>query len=122
MKKGTKLYSIITSTCPACNEGKIYPYGPYKVSHMTKINKRCSVCQQSFEPEPSFYTGSMYVGYAFSVAIVVSVFVAFNVLFDDPSVSFMMFMAISLAVLFAPLNFRLSRNIWLNLFVSYKKK
>ena len=121
MKKGTKVYSIVFSKCPACNKGDIYPKGPFKISQMTKINKRCEHCQQSFEPEPSFYTGAMYIGYAFSVAIVVGVFIAFNVLNEDPSVGLMMFFAITLAVLFAPLNFRLSRNIWLNLFVSFKK-
>ena len=107
-----KVTSILTSKCPTCDRGKMYNHGPYKLSEMTKINHSCDHCGQNFLPEPSFYTGAMYVSYAFSVAIVVTTFVAFNVLSDDPNVGAMMFTSIFATIVLAPLIFRLSRNIW----------
>ena len=58
---------------------------------MARMHKTCSNCGIRYEKDPSFFTGAMYVSYAFSVAIVVSVFVAFNVLFEDPYVGAMSF-------------------------------
>lgn len=121
MKKGTKLYSVITGTCPRCQGHKMFKYGPYKVTKMREMHKSCPSCGQSFMPEPNFFEGSMYVSYAFSVALVVSVFTAFNVLYEDPSVDAMVLWGVLLAVLFAPMNLRLSRMIWANFFIHYEK-
>lgn len=121
MKKGSKIYSILTSTCPRCQEGKMYNFNAYKLNSMTKIKPQCENCGQAFEPEPMFYQGAMYVSYGFSVAIVVSVFVAFNILFDDPIVNQMIFTGIALAIVLSPLNLRLSRNVWANIFIDFKK-
>ncbi len=89
---------------------------------MSHIHEKCDNCGQYFEPEPSFYTGAMYVQYAFSVAIVVSTFVAFNVLSEDPSVNWMFITGVIAAILFAPFNFRLSRLIWINIFIKFDSK
>lgn len=120
--KGTKLYSVFTGTCPGCQEHKVFYAGPYKLSKMTKMHKKCPNCGRNLMPEPSFYTGATYVSYAFSVAIVVIVFTAFNVLEESPSVDGMVFFAVSIAVILAPLNFRLSRMIWANIFIDYNQQ
>lgn len=117
MEFKNKLYSIFTGTCPACIEGKMWRYSPYKLSKMTEMNKMCPKCNTNLEPEPMFYTGAMYVGYGFTVAIMFSVFVAANVLFEDPNINVMFWSVVAIAVVFAPLNLRLSRNIWANIFI-----
>ncbi len=123
MKKGDKLYGIIRGVCPRCQESKIFTErNPYKLNKIYSIYKNCHTCGLDFEPEPSFYTGAMYVSYAFSVAIVVGVFVASLVLFEDPEPSTMSFAGISIAVLFAPLNLRWSRIIWLSVFTNYNPR
>jgi hypothetical protein len=88
---------------------------------MTTMHEHCPECGLNITPEPSFYTGAMYVSYAFSVALVISVFVAFNVLYDDPNVNHMIFTGIGLAFFLAPLNIRFSRTIWAYLFFRYDK-
>lgn len=114
--------SILANKCPACREGKMWNQGPYKLSKMTHMNKRCPKCNTNLEPEPSFYTGALYVGYAFTVAIVLGVFTVFNFIHEDPSINRMFFWVTLITVLFAPLSLRYSRNIWAYVFIKRIKK
>lgn len=120
MKKGTKLFGILNGKCPKCQEGIIFKSkNPYDLSSMFAINGNCSCCNMSFDPEPEFYTGALFVSYAFSVAIVISVFVVSNILFDSPNLYYMIAAGIGIAFLFAPMNIRLSRMIWISIFYKY---
>lgn len=114
--------NIINSRCPNCGNSKMFESPWYKLGSFRKMKNNCSSCGQAFNPEPSFYTGAMYVSYAFSVAIVVGVFIGANILSDDPSVNTMVFYGILIAFLFAPLNYRLSRTIWAYVVLPRNKK
>ena len=63
----------------------------------------------------------MFVSYAFSVAIIVSVFVTFNVLSENPNVKYMIIVAIGMAFALSPISLRWSRSIWASIFFSYDK-
>ncbi|MFK7899784.1 MAG: DUF983 domain-containing protein [Cyclobacteriaceae bacterium] len=121
-KKGTKIYSIFTGACPQCQEERMYPYKTYNLSNFGKMNKRCGNCNLKYSREPSFFTGSTYVSYGITVALIISVYLGFFILQDEPNVNRIITIIITIAVLIAPLNFRLSRNIWINLFVKYKEE
>lgn len=70
--------------------------------------------------EPSFYYGAMYVNYGISVAMSVATFIiAFALLNLDMLQSFVA-VVIVLILLSIP-TMRLSRIIWINMFVGYKK-
>ena len=115
------IFNILKGTCPSCKTGKMWNQGPYKLSKLTAMNKRCPKCNVNLCPEPSFYIGAMYVGYAFSVAIVIGVFTIFNLIYEDPNVNSMTFWVILITLIFAPLNLRLSRNVWAHVFIKPKK-
>ncbi len=67
------------------------------------------------EPEPGFYQGAMYVGYAFSVAIVVAVSLLVKIVdINSPWVSIGIVSVITL--LLVPFNFRYSRVLFLYMF------
>jgi uncharacterized protein (DUF983 family) len=121
MLKGTKFYAVTKSKCPRCMEGDIYPNkNPYNFKDMTKFNERCSECNQTFEPEPNFYYGAMYVSYAYTVALFVAVYILFGVLLDWamwPTIGALTV----LLVLLGPLLFRTARTTWLAVFVHYDK-
>ena len=122
--KGTKIYSIFTFSCPRCQKGKVFKYkNPYRFSfdEMGEIHKNCPNCGKDLEPEPSFYTGAMYVSYAISVAIVVGFFLAAKVLFSHINYNSLIALTMGVGVLLAPLNFRISRMIWANIFMKYEK-
>lgn len=117
--KGSKLNSIFTSTCPVCQEGDMYlEDNPYKISKIMEMHEHCEHCGKKFKIEPSFFFGAMYVSYGVGVAISVAAFViSYFILGLDRNYSFLAII-IALAVLF-PLIVRISRNIWINLFVDY---
>ncbi|MAN59494.1 MAG: DUF983 domain-containing protein [Flavobacteriaceae bacterium] len=117
--KGTKIYSIATSTCPVCHTGDMYKYNnPYLVSKALKMHERCPHCNTKFKIEPSFFYGAMYVSYAVGVAFAVAAFVIS--FFFIGLGRFETFLAIvGTLIVFLPVILRLSRNIWINFFFKY---
>lgn len=120
--KSPKLYSIFTGTCPVCLKGEMYvEKNPYKVSKLMEMHDHCSNCGKKFKIEPSFFFGAMYVSYAVGVAIAIAAFIiAYFILGIGRNYSFLAII-LTLAVLF-PFIVRISRNIWINLFVNFDKK
>lgn len=124
MTKGqAKRKSIMTGTCPRCLQSKMYiKSNPYNLAHISKMHERCSKCDLNYYPEPGYYFGAMYVTYALVVGQFCILYALKTILNYD--ISIFNFMLIFLAVLFilAPINFRLSRVVWLNFFVSYDEE
>lgn len=122
LKKGTKLYSILTGSCPKCHEGRMYEAkNPYRPGYLFKMHERCAACETKFKIEPSFFYGAMYVSYAVGVAFSVAIFVTTYVLLDLSLLQSFIAIVAGL-VLSMPVIVRLSRNIWINLFINYDPK
>lgn len=120
LKKGTKLNSILTGTCPRCqNESMYLEKNPYKVSKIFKMHERCSSCGQIYKIEPSFFFGAMYVSYALGVAVATVFFIISYLMFGFNLMMTFVIIIIGL-FLILPLLMRYSRNIWINFFVDYK--
>ena len=120
--------SVLSNKCPRCREGKLFvSKHAYDLANITKMNEQCSVCGQPTEIEVGFYVGTGYVSYALTVAYFVSSFVAWKVLIgmtfdlDDNRILYWLFSAIALVILLQPIFMRLSRSIWIAMFVSYNK-
>jgi uncharacterized protein (DUF983 family) len=120
-KKGSKLYSIITGTCPKCQEESMYEdSNPYNVSKLFSMHERCSNCNTKYKIEPSFFYGAMYVSYAVGIAFGVAAFVI-SYLFIGTSLKTAFIAIVGALIVFYPVIVRLSRNIWINIFMSYDK-
>ncbi len=119
--KGNKLYSVLTGTCPVCHKGEMYVVkNPFKFSTILKMHDTCSNCGTKFKMEPSFFYGAMYVSYSVGVAIAVATFIlAYFILGLDRHYTF--FAIIIVLTLLFPIILRVSRNIWINLFMNFKK-
>lgn len=121
-KKGHKLYSIFRGKCPRCHEGDFFahsfPLNPVKI---TQIHKNCHHCDLKYMMEPSFFYGAMYVNYALAVAVIVASFIIAKVLLSASIGTSFISVAIASLVM-APINLRLSRILWINLFVKYDKE
>ena len=119
LKKGTKLYSILTGSCPKCHEESMYVnLNPYALSQIFKMHERCSHCGTKYKIEPSFFYGSMYVSYGVGIAFAVAAFViAF--LFIGANLVNTFIAIVGTLIVFMPVIIRLSRNIWINFFVKY---
>lgn len=122
LKKGSKLYSILTGSCPRCqNESMYLEKNPYKLKFLFKMKERCSVCGLKYKMEPSFFYGAMYVSYALGVGLAMFLFaLAFFVFEVEVFQIFLIIVGGLLVVL--PVIGRLSRNIWINFFVRYEGK
>lgn len=122
LKKGTKLYSILTGSCPKChNESMYIVRNPYKLASTLKMHETCSHCNTRYKIEPSFFYGAMYVSYGVGIAFAFAAFVISRLLLKTSLMtSFIAIMGTLIG--FMPVIMRVSRNIWINLFMSYDKK
>lgn len=121
LKKGTKLYSILTGSCPRCHETGMYKQkNPYRVSEIFQMHQNCAHCGLKFKMEPSFFYGAMYVSYAVGVAFAVAAFII-SFFFFEASLKNVFIAIVTTLVVSLPIIIRLSRNIWINFFVKYEQ-
>ena len=122
LKKGSKLNSILTGSCPKCqNESMYSDKNPLNLTKVLKMNDHCSHCGLKYQIEPSFFYGAMYVSYGLNVAVGIAAFIVSFVFFKTTIEQSFIAIVISLIVLF-PFVLRLSRNLYINMFVSYDPK
>ncbi|WP_299435135.1 DUF983 domain-containing protein [uncultured Maribacter sp.] len=119
LKKGNKLYSILTGTCPKCHEESMYlDKNPFHLGNVLKMHERCSHCNTKYKIEPSFFYGAMYVSYGVGIAFAVAAFIISR-FFIQTTLLNSFFIIMGTLVVFMPIIMRLSRNIWINLFIKY---
>ncbi|MFT4678419.1 MAG: hypothetical protein ACI84C_000606 [Flavobacteriales bacterium] len=128
LAKGSKLYTILNSSCPRCQDAPLFKNGnPYGKAGL-KMHDECEHCGESFKREPGFYFGAAYVSYGLTVALWVAVFVALmcfdwwgliSFSFYENSNTFFLTGLVALIVAL-PILYRLSRAIWISTFVKYE--
>ncbi|PWG04662.1 DUF983 domain-containing protein [Polaribacter aquimarinus] len=122
LKKGTKLYSISKAKCPRCHEGDFFKYGvTLNPNKIIQLHDNCPKCNLKYMMEPSFFYGAMYVNYGIIVALFVAVFIICKLILDLTIIQSFAAIIITSLIL-APFNLRLSRIIWINMFVKYDEK
>lgn len=93
------------------------------------MHDKCPHCGEDFLREPGYYFGAAYVSYAVTVALWVAVLVAL-ITFDSlgwieygfyTHPATFLITGIVLLIVLLPLIYRVSRSIWINLFVGYDK-
>ncbi|WP_264532387.1 DUF983 domain-containing protein [Flavobacterium sp. N502540] len=119
LKKGSKLYSILTGSCPRCHKESMYSdRNPLHLTKVLKMNENCSHCGLKYQIEPSFFYGAMYVSYGLNVAVGIAAFIVSFVFFKT-SVEESFLIIVATLILLFPFVLRLSRNLYINMFVSY---
>lgn len=117
--KSSKLYSVIHQKCPRCHEGDMFENSTFSV-HFAKMHKNCPHCNLDFVREPSYYFGAMYFSYAIQVAVITAVYLALEFTIQPGTWTYVAWM-IAAILLIVPFNYRVSRVMWINLFISYRK-
>lgn len=115
------LKGLLHAKCPQCREGDLFTHRLVNIRRFNIMNEVCPHCGVRLEPEPGFYQGAMYVGYALSVAVTVAVFVMVYLLNISSMWTPVLLVAI-IMVLLVPINYRYSRTVYLYLFggITYK--
>lgn len=129
MEAPNKLVASVTNKCPKCHRGKLFVSSNPFTTNFMDMNAKCDVCGENFKREPGFYFGAAYVSYALTVALWVACVVAlytFDAIglisyafFENP-ITTIVVGAVALIVML-PVLFRLSRSLWIHMFVSYDK-
>ncbi|MGJ8745503.1 DUF983 domain-containing protein [Polaribacter sp.] len=121
-KKGTKLFSVVKGKCPRCQEGDFFKYKfTFNPSKVTKLHDNCPYCNLKYMIEPSFFYGAMYVNYGITVGLSIVTFLISTLIFNLSMLQSFAAIIIALLVL-APINLRLSRILWINMFISFDEK
>ncbi|WP_350290021.1 DUF983 domain-containing protein [uncultured Croceitalea sp.] len=121
LKKGNKLYSILTGSCPKCHSESMYVNkNPFMVTQLFKMHERCSNCKTKYKIEPSFFYGAMYVSYGVGLLFAGIAF-AITFLLIGTSLKNTYITIVITSVFLLPVIIRLSRNIWINIFMKYDK-
>jgi uncharacterized protein (DUF983 family) len=122
LKKGNKLYSILTGSCPRCHQESMYAdNNPYNLGSLFKMQARCTHCNTKYKIEPSFFYGAMYVSYAVGIAFAITAFVIAFLIIGTSLLNTFIAIVVTMVV-FLPVIIRLSRNIWINIFIKYDPK
>ncbi len=121
MPQRSQFSAIINQKCPRCRQGEMFQFPLSRISKFDKMYKNCPRCNLNYEPEPGFFFGAMYISYAFSVAMFITMALILYVVFGDPELWVYVVVIPISVLLFLPLIFRLSRSIFLHVFggVSY---
>lgn len=84
------------------------------------MHNRCEHCGMDFRQEPGFYFGAAIMSYVLQVIMIFPAY--FFCLFTfDISVERFIFVVAIMLILAAPVNFRVSRILWINLLGSRPK-
>jgi uncharacterized protein (DUF983 family) len=120
------LTSMLKMKCPNCRKGSMFTNKSiFPLAKMLDMPDHCPECGQKMELEPGFYFGTGYVSYALTVALLAVVFIAYWVIiglsYKDNSIFIALTVAVALCVLLQPWIMRISRVLYLNMFVKYGK-
>ena len=124
MAEPTDTYELIDSTalalaklrCPRCHTGRLFSHSALNITKFAQMPAQCPECGQTFEPEPGFYFGSMYITFAFNVATFLVLGVLIYYLLDNPDTWVYVSIITGATVLLTPVILRYSRALMLYLF------
>jgi uncharacterized protein (DUF983 family) len=118
------LSSLLKNKCTRCRRGNIFRYSnAYDFKNMMKMYDNCAECGQPLEPEVGFYYGTGFVSYGLSVIICLASFIIWiitvGISLNDNRLFWWMGANAILLLVLQPLLMRLSRTIWLSIFIHY---
>ncbi|MDB5235853.1 MAG: hypothetical protein JWR44_2846 [Hymenobacter sp.] len=105
--------SLLSLRCPRCHQGKLFTHSALNITKFAQMPAECPVCGQSFEPEPGFYFGSMFITYGFNVAMVLALGVLIYYGLGNPDTWVYVLIVTLAALLVAPPVLRYSRALML---------
>ncbi len=65
----SKGLAILKAKCPQCQSGKMFKKSALKLNGFTEMFDTCNVCGLTFEVEPGFFWGAMYVSYGITTGM-----------------------------------------------------
>ena len=125
-KKPAALPAIFGMKCPNCRRGHMFKQPSiFPLKTMMDMPERCAVCGQKMELEVGFYYGTGYVSYGLTVGLLGLCFILYWLIFGlsykDNSIFYALGFSVGLVLLLQPWLMRISRVLYLWMFVKYGK-
>ncbi|RIV27607.1 DUF983 domain-containing protein [Fibrisoma montanum] len=114
MGNDSKLQAALNGLCPRCRQGKIFEKPFYSLTGFDKMYEFCPHCGLRYEVEPGYFYGAMFVSYAISAGVALVIGFMLFYLANDPDGWLYVAVVAPVMVIIAPINFRISRVIWLH--------
>ena len=112
------IINALKMNCPRCHKAKLFYYPILQFKEMLNMKKRCSCCDQNFEPEPGFYYGAMFISYLITSFFMLGSFFILKLGFHmETYTAFGIVLGVVVISYFYI--FRISRSIWIHFFVKY---
>jgi uncharacterized protein (DUF983 family) len=123
------LWSVLSMHCSRCRRGNMFKtrnaYKKLTLKHIFDMHENCTVCNQEFNLEPGFWYGTGYVSYGIVVVFSAISFLAWwlfiGISANDNRVVAWVICNSVLILLLQPWLMRISRVVYLSLFVKYNK-
>lgn len=120
MKNDTKSKSFLPSRilqekCPQCGQSDVFKKNA-KLFAVPEMNIRCKHCNYSFDREPGYFIGAMYISYGIAVFFCILTFLVFHFGFPSLPLIYTPIAIIAMMVLIAKKNFKISRIIYIHIF------
>ena len=112
---------MLSGKCPRCGKGAVFKYPLRNIFHFAEMHDECPECHATYQPEPGFYFGAMFVSYAFTVVIMFIDWLILYILVHPSTTTFIYFFLVTI-LLAMPISFRYSRLVWLHWFGGYTRK
>ena len=109
--------ALVEGRCPRCHQGPLFNAPVTNLTRFAEMPTECPACGQTYEPEPGFYYGAMYISYGFSVLVVIMEGLLLYLLGDPPAWVYVTAVSLTI-VLSTPLFFRYARAMMLYWFGS----
>lgn len=116
MATDSSTQALLQLKCPRCHEGPLFTHSALNVAHFADMPAQCPVCAQTYEPEPGFYYGAMYISFGFAVATFLVCGLLLYYLAGDPPLWVYIVSVAGVTLLTTPLVYRYSRALMLYLF------
>ncbi len=124
--KPALLPSLLKMKCPNCRKGDMFcnrSIFPFK--DMLKMPDKCPECGQKMELEVGFYYGTGYVSYGLTLALMAASFILYAIIlglsYKDNSIFYALGVGVGAAIVLQPWLMRMSRVLYLYMFVKYGK-
>ena len=112
MGKESVYKAIRDEKCPRCHKGDLFLTSAFNLAGFYKMHRHCPVCEQTFEPEPGFYYGAMFISYG--MLVIMSIFTWLILFFIlHPAFAVYVVVILILNLLLLPFIFRYSRTLYL---------
>ena len=116
--------AILKAKCPQCQSGKMFKKSALKLNGFTEMFDTCSVCGLTYEVEPGFFWGAMYVSYGITTGMMLVIGVLVYTISNHEARFWGYIIPIFLAMFLSiPFTYRYSRVLMLYYFspVSFNK-